>query len=264
MDKVLFCGCSYVYGSGLDKEVHDPFLWVNMLHQSEILRRFQLVNSSEGGKSNTRIFQDAVFNISKGNVKYAFICWTSNPRYEVSLGLELYATKACFSPNVALRDYNLNHMSYSKKYLQTVRDRFVSLANLHYEILNIVYYVNSLINLAKKFNTKIFFVNTLCEWDEYYFNKIENVLPDNYTTFTQQLLQVTTRDDEEILKLYNKIHHEYNQAGGIQESYWLNLYNSLRNQKIDVNQDNIHPGIKSNHLYYKTFLEILKEKLDTV
>jgi hypothetical protein len=35
----------------------------------------------------------------------------------------------------------------------------------------------------------------------------------------------------------------------------------MRSQRIDVNQDNIHPGIQSNNLYAEQFSNTLKQLL---
>jgi hypothetical protein len=42
---------------------------------------------------------------------------------------------------------------------------------------------------------------------------------------------------------------------------WLNLYSSMQANKIDVNNDNVHPGIKSNNLYFELFSSLLTNQL---
>jgi hypothetical protein len=266
---VLFAGCSMTAGTGLtvtdpagpndavaDKQ--DPRLWVNLLHQN-LFHEYGLINCAQAGRSNSNIFKDAVYNLAKYPCKYAFVAWTCMPRYEVSLALELYHTWRLFKPNVSIAELNSKEFNYSKKYLTDINDRFTMLANAHYEILLLVEYVNSLVNLCKKIGTKIFFINALCPWDDKYFDTIHNVLPNDYTPFTQELIRTNHRDDKEIFALYNKIHQEYKDVGGIQLSHWLNLYESFRNLQIDFNSDNLHPGTKSNILYYEKFSQKLKE-----
>lgn len=261
MKKVLFAGCSYVSGNGFELSKEDPNLWVNLLHQHTQLKNFELVNAGRGGRSNAGIFQDAVWHISQGNIDIAVICWTSMPRYEMSLGLETYDTRAVFMPNATLLGHNLNDVNYSQSYLEGIRDRFTSLVHAHEEILNLVYYVNSLVNLIQITGTKVFFVNSLCPWDLNYFTKLEHVLPEDYTNFTKTLINMETREDQEIFQLYDKIHGEYQHAGGIQESHWLNLYQSLKSLQIDTNTDNVHPGINSNQQYYNLLNQPLISKL---
>jgi len=58
------------------------------------------------------------------------------------------------------------------------------------------------------------------------------------------------------------IHNHYQEYGGIQEHYWLNLYNSQDNIKIDVvsNRDS-HPGYASQTLFAEYFYNKITEKL---
>jgi len=250
MNKILFCGCSFVAGTGFELNKQEPNLWVNLLKNHNKFKHLELINVAQGGRSNSGIFQDAVFNLSKYKFEYAIVSWTSVPRYELSLGLETYPTRMCVGANTQQSDHNLNNINYPKNYLQNINDRFVALSHPHEEILNLIHYVNSLINLCNLTDTKIYFVNALCPWDENYFDKLQNVMPSDYTNFTQQIINVDHRNDQEINDLYIKIHTEYTNAGGIQKNHWLNLYSSLIRNRIDTNQDGFHPGIKSNQLFY--------------
>lgn len=262
MKYTLFAGCSYTAGTGFLQEKHDSALWVNILfNSSKQLKQTQLLNVAEPGRSNQGIFADAVYNLTTRPCKYAIVEWTNSPRYEVELGLELYETKQVFIPNSPTRTHNLNDRTYSSTYLDKVRDRFTSLAHLHYEIKNLVHYVNSLTSLAKLTKTKIFFVNGLCQWDVDYFDKMEHVLPNSYTKFTKKLLNIENRDDTEIVALYEKIHNQYQQLGGIQPNHWLNLYQSMRHLRIDTNSDHVHPGSLSNQNYATQFLSVIEHQL---
>lgn len=253
MSITLFAGCSYTDGAGFALGKDEPGLWVNLLHRNnEILNKTQLLNVSRAGVSNARIFQDTMFNLATvPDVKYVFVAWTSMPRYEISLGLETYETRQVFIANCEAREHNLHNITYPKKYLEKIRDRWISLANDHYEILNLVYYVNTIVHLCKQLDKQVFFVNAVCPWDDQYFERLENVLPNAYTEYTRQLLDVDTRDDEQIFKLYAKIHNEYADIGGIHHRHWLNLNHSMRSNRIDVNDDNVHPGLQSNRLYHE-------------
>lgn len=262
MQYTLFSGCSYTAGSGFLQEKSDSELWVNIMHScvSE-LSTTHLLNVAQGGRSNENIFSDSVYNLTKYNCKYAFVEWTSCPRYELNLGLEMYDTRQIFIPNVPTRDHTLNDCTYSASYLNKIRDRFTTLSHPHYEIRNLICYVNSLISVANLTGTKIFFINGLCPWDIDYFYRLTDVLPSSYTNFTKNILNVDNRDDKEIFAIYDKIHNQYNNSGGIHRDCWLNLYSSMSSQKIDVNSDNIHPGKMSNQLYAEHFSLEFKNKI---
>jgi hypothetical protein len=259
----LFSGCSYTAGSGFELEKNDPSLWVNLLHSRQLqLSNTQLLNVAIGGGSNADIFKSTVFNLlTQPNIKYVFVQWTSVPRYTLSLGLETYSTTQSFIPNLNLRTHNLHNITYSSNYLRQINDRFTALAHDHYEIVNLLYYINSINHLCQIKKCQIFHINGLCPWDYDYFTKVNNVLPSDYTEYTKAQIQIDTRSDNEIFELYNIIHNEYNTPGGIQKDTWINLYSSMRNQRVDVNNDGVHPGVKSNQLYYQQFVQTLDSKL---
>lgn len=256
----LFSGCSYTAGSGFALEKNEPDLWVNQLHQQFFSDTTKL-NVSIGARSNAGVFQDTITALVNHSVKYAVVEWTTMPRYELELGFELYSTKQAFIPGSPCRDHKLNQIQYTSKYLNSIRDRFTMLAHDCYEIFNVIKYTNTITKLANQTGTRVFFVNGLCPWDQDFFDKKINALPDQYTTYTQKLLNVSDRDDSEVFQLYNKLHKEFDDCGGVDKSTWLNLYSSMRNNRIDVNEDNIHPGIKSNQLYFESFSNSLSNML---
>lgn len=248
----LFTGCSFVAGSGFPIGKAQPELWVNLLH-AELLKNTKLLNVAEAGKSNAGIFQNTMKElVDRGSdIKYAFVSFTSYPRFEMSTGLELYETRLSLMPNGVVRDYVLNGITYTKEYLTNVRDRLVSIPNDHYETVKLIEYANIIKRFCNKNGTKVFFINAICSWDNNFFTRLDGVSPDQFTEYTKQLINVSQRDDDEIFKLYDKIHDEYNDAGGVWSEHWLNLYNSLREMRVDVNDDGIHPGVQSNKEYAK-------------
>ncbi len=261
MLKVVFAGCSFTagYGCGNDdvQEKLSPFLWVNLCHTNiKRLADLELVNIGVSGSSNTEIFQNVVRYMSEhGNSIDTIFCqWTSMPRYNWIAGFELWDTSQRIT-NVDQRcDVNLNKgISWSKEYISDLTNRLRVMHHLHWEILKVVDYVNIIIKLANKLNIpNVFFINGLCPWDNNYFKELKNVKPESYTEFTKkEILNIDSRDDEDIYKLYKLAHQHYHSAGSILEHYWLNLYNSFIDNQVDVNYDNRHPGKKSNQLYYQ-------------
>lgn len=261
MTYTLFSGCSLTAGSGFPKERDEPALWVNLLH-SHLFPHTIKLNVGFGGRSNAGIFQDTVKGLLTHQVEYAIVQWTSTARYNLELGLELYNTSQHFIPNSPCRDHNLHNIKYTAQYLNSVRDRFTSLVHDSYEIINLLEYANSITKLAEKTNTRVFFINGVCPWDQHFFDRKTNVLPDQYTKYTQQLLNTETRDDDEIFKLYNKMHNQFDAVGGVNESNWLNLYNSMLDNRIDFNEDNSHPGVDSNRRYFEIFSNSLHNTLN--
>jgi hypothetical protein len=274
MSKVIFTGCSLTAGNGwVDLPPADsqgieckdhPDLWVNLCH-SELaqLKDLNLINLGQGGASNAEIFKNTVSAISEyqHNINTIFCQWTAMPRYTFNVGFELWRTSETTIPDARSKtDVNLsNGTKWDRKYLDDLLDRFLVLHHLHYEIINVVTYSNILQRLAKSFSIKLYFINGICPWDQDYFTRLNNVLPENYTTFTKnEILEINSRSDEDIFKLYNKLHTDYDDAGGIYPTQWINLYSSMVDNRIDVNYDKKHPGTKSNQIYFKQIKKFLE------
>lgn len=229
MSYTVFTGCSVTEGINLPYPKEDPDLWVNVLHrQNQLLSQTKLINLGLHGRSNANIFLDSINCIlNHKNTKYLFVQWTNAPRYEIDLGVELYNTRVSFIHNRGnFLDIELNDITFSSKWLEKVNKTFMSLSHQHCEILAIVKYTNHLISLAKLKNIEIFFLAAPVLWDTDYFKRIDlasNFDVNRLTPNTRKFLNVNNRSDDEILKLYNKIHDEYEQAGGIQDEYWCTL-----------------------------------------
>jgi hypothetical protein len=269
MSKVVFAGCSFTAGSGWDKTAHGreckdhPDLWVNLCAtQIDQIKDLEVVNFGQGGASNSEIFKNTVQAIGDFDCEIdAIFCqWTSMPRYSFDVGLELWPTREALHGARSKHDVNLNRGdTWSRKYLDDLLDRLLVLHHLHGEIVKVVEYVNILQKLTRALGIKIYFINGLCPWDQDYFLKLNNVLPERYTEFTKkEILNIDSRDDEDIFKLYKKMHNDYVKVGGVDPTCWINLYDSMKQNMLDTNYDNLHPGIKSNQLYFqqiKNFLE---------
>jgi len=267
--KAVFTGCSFTAGNGwIDIEDSagiacrdHPDLWVNLCHsESPELTDLELVNLGQShGASNIEIFRSTVSAIANygTDIKYLFVQWTAMPRYNFNAGLETWNTSLKMHRDGrgrgVLQDINLNTgETWSKDYLDDLLGRFLVLHHVHYEILNVVEYANSIAGLCDQIGIKVLFINGLCPWDDNYFTKLEgpDVHPENYTSFTKEsILNIKSRSDKDIFKLYNQIHSDYANAGNIKSNLWINLYNSFQNSQIDTNFDRRHPGKLSNQLF---------------
>jgi hypothetical protein len=259
----IFCGCSYVQGIGLELEKNDSNLWVNILHKSiGPLSATRLINAGVGGAANEDIFLSALHNLlDHQDCCYLFVAWTSLKRLHVNPSVELYATNL-YLERSSIPDVGVNpNITIPGKYVENIRDRFFDLTHTHYDLLKILQYTNVIGQLANKLDVKVFFINSLLPVDTNYFTHIltETRVPTDTTFYTQKLLNLDTRDDEEYLILYDKIHSEYKKTGGLDHN-WLNIDRGFRRYfYADAGNDNLHPGIKSN----KNFAHFLIEKFNS-
>lgn len=260
MKKILVVGCSMTRGHGLQKESEDPKLWVN-----QILSPFgEIHNLSCTGRNNQWIFHETVSAMlaEKNSYDIVLVGWSAIPRYFFHVGLELYSVHTMLS-NI---DINVNNkVTFSGRWLERIGNDLKKIHNDHWDILDLIKYVNTLIALQETSpSKKIFFVNTLSPWCRNYFNFQTHSLPSELNIYEQNLLQIETRDDDEIFALYKMIHKHYSKYGGIRESHWLNLYDSLRSMQVDnVSACDNHPGYLSQEKFTQYLGPILQEKMNT-
>lgn len=254
--KILAIGCSMTRGHGLELEQDDPKLWVNTVFGP----LGAVKNISKSGKNNYWIFLETLAEIIKNSYDIVVVGWSAIPRYNFYAGLGL-------SEQITQLDHldvNLHPgITHKAAWIKQIGDNLRKIHNDHWDILDLVKYVNTLIYVQETCqNKKIFFVNTLCPWSSEYFNHKKISLPCDLTEYERQMLQADTRDDSETLAIYNMIHSQYFRYGGIRESHWLNLYDSLQSMQIDrVSITDAHPGYRSQQKYLEYLQPILKTKL---
>jgi len=276
MSKVVFTGCSFTAGNGwvnadpdTSKKIADKTndsLWVNLCHtQIDQLKNLELINYGQGGASNADIFKNTVQAIAnhKDQIDLLFCQWTSMPRYSFDVGFELWNTAESIDPR-ARSTINVGLSSgkkWDRKYLDDLLNRLLVLHHLHGEIVKVVDYSNILQKLAQGFGIKLYFINGLCPWDQDYFLRLTVGTPEDYTPFTKkEILDIDSKSDKDIQKLYTIMHDDYDRVGGIDPASWVNLYSSMKQNQTDSNYDNAHPGIISNQHYLQQVKQFLESR----
>jgi hypothetical protein len=254
---VLVVGCSYAYGTGLKLEKHDPCLWVNQLFPNA-----NITNAAKIGANNHWIFLETMSQLHKQSYDIVLVAWSAIPRYNFHVGLELYPVETMLR-----KDYDINlhsKIKISGSWLGSIGNNLNKIHNDHWDLFDLVKYVNILIQLqVKSRQGKLVFVNSLGPWCNNYFEHKKINLPSDLDPYIQFLLEVDHRNDEDIFKLYDMIHTHYTEYGGIQENYWLNLYNSLKKQQLDdASVTDLHPGYQSQQAYVTYLSPLLHKKLN--
>lgn len=259
--EILFGGCSIVQGVGLPGLAQDPDNFANIVGKE---LKGKVTNIAVRGNSNERIFLETAHELSQRRYDLVTVCWTSYPRHVIWPGLELYECRRALTPGPShlgpktIIEHNGNDISWTSAEFEKIRQWFMMLTHDHYSILDICRYISVLEKLVGLQGGKIYFVNTLCAWDPGYFEQFDQladtvVQPDMLTSYTNQLLNSEHRDDDQIDALFHIMGRDYQRVGGIRSTSWLNLYQSLNSLKVDLGDDNEHPGPLS-HKKYAEFL----------
>lgn len=256
--KVLVVGCSFTCGTGLTLERHDSALWINQLFVDA-----DVTNVAKAGANNQWIFLETMSRLLTQSYDIVLVAWTAIPRYNFHVGLELYPVETMLTDD---RDVNLNSkVTISGKLLKSIGKNLNLIHNDHWDLLDLVKYVNLLVQLQiNTRNQKLIFVNALGPWCNNYFSAKKIQLPSDLDQYEQELLEIANRADQDIFALYDMIHLQYCKYGGIHEHNWLNLYNSLLTQQVDVaSPTDRHPGYASQEAYVKYLAPRLQKLNET-
>ena len=261
INQALVTGCSYASGYGLRLEKDDPDMWANKLLL--LIGANRIDNFAMSGSSNESIFHNTLACLLKTEYDLVIVAWTSIPRYNFHVGLELYHKEQRLSPGGGSAfDINCNVKTFKKKWVKKLINNLDQMHNDHWDYVRLIQYVNTLIHIQTTRNQKIFFVNSLLPHSENYFMYKDITLPSELSDYNQKLLNVDSRDDEEVFALYNMIHEHYRNYGGIQENFWLNLDQGSGTLQIDpISKDDPHPAYNSQEKFVEYLTPILKEKL---
>ena len=257
--RMLFCGCSITAGAGLPGEKTCPQLWVNQI--ADLIGSTQAENAAMTGRNNYWIFMETLCKIINDSYDIVIVAWSGIPRYCFHAGLELYST------HTMLYDMDINLVGGNTvpgKWLQETGDRLRKLHNDHWDIVELIKYVNTLSHVQHARGGQIFFVNAMCPWSADFFAKKYITVPTDLDPYTHDLLQCDLRHDDDIFELYHMIHEQYAQVGTVRPELWLNLYSSLRSMQIDnASRTDHHPGIQSQETFVQCLWSTLKQKIES-
>jgi hypothetical protein len=253
---ILVSGCSFSAGYGMPGKHSDKNNWPNLLAKE--LGINAVTNVSRTGSNNHWIFLETVSAMLQDHYDLILVQWSTIPRFKFKVGLELYPVDTMLDDDINI----VGRRTIKKEWLIEIKNRLLEIHNDHWDILDLVKYVNVLIELqVRARHGKIFFINGLGPWPHGYFDKKQIDLPSDLDPFTHDLLQAEFRDDDEIFQLYSMIHDHYAGYGSIQQQHWLNLYQAMSQIKIDTIQSNdAHPGLASQSIFADLFAQQITNK----
>ena len=261
---ILFSGCSWAQGQGLEQLTNDENNMCNVFAKEYFKENYRCSNIARGGNSNLAIFTDTVQELLQNQYDYAFVCWSSYPRYNFQIGFEpnMFNRRVYFTGPASRAEYRGHKLQFSTEWFNDFKDKYMLIHHDHFEVCAIMKYIGILETLAQKIGTKIYYVNTLCGWDTKFFDRVNGYTPhtlaEHLTRKTRRLLDAGTRDPQETFDLYQLMHVHFAELGGIRPNKWINLYPSCLNlwftcydpkfdytpeeTKIDIGLDNWQPG----------------------
>jgi hypothetical protein len=247
-----FVGCSFTVGVGLDLEKSDANNYANIVanHYSADVK-----NSAVGGNSNYNIFMSALNEILYNKPDKIFVQWSTLNRLWVYPGPD---TELALSHTIK-DDYGYRDLFYSKKELQKFIDTYQLLNHDYHHISTLINYCNILTEISKN-KTQLIFINGLLPWSREILS-LDTTLDfsKNLSNYTKEILEFNSRDDNELLEFFTKLNKDMQR---LNQTMWVNMFDSFISLNIDLGTDNAHPGPKSHALYAEMIINYLKDHND--
>ena len=242
-----FCGCSFTQGVGLKLEKDDINNYSNI-----IATNFNAAtkNLAKGGNSNYNIFMSALSELLNSPPDVLFVQWTALNRLWLYPGPDT----ELFLGYTVTEDYTYRDIYYTKSEMQKMSDQYHTLNHDYHNLMVLIDYCNILEKVAT--NTKIVFIDGLIPWTkEIYDTTTVNDYSKNLSEYSKQLFEFDLRDDAELNSIFVRLNNHITDAGN---SNWVNMFNSMIKQKIDLGNDGSHPGPKSHRLYADMIIKYLE------
>jgi hypothetical protein len=243
-----FVGCSLTYGEGLPGGLSDPDNYTQLIGQHYDVT---VNNLSRRGNSNYQIFMTAINEILYNTPDKLFVQWSALNRLWLYPGPD---TEFVVSFDHS-EDYNYRDIYYSKKELQQFSDQFHILNHDYQNLLTICNY-SRILNTLSMNKTGLVFVNGLLTWTPEIMDPLSILnMSDTFSDYTKEILEFDSRSDDEIIRFFNQL----NQAAiQLDMKQWVNMFESLKAQQIDIADDIVHPGSKSHHKYADMIINYLE------
>lgn len=248
MDKFTFIGCSFTVGEGLEFEKTDVSNYTNIISKKY---NATTINVAVSGNSNYNIFMKALNELIFNTPDKLFIQWSALNRLWLYPGPDTKLT-ICQSIN---SDYTYRDIFYKKKELQKFTDMYHLLNHDYNNILTLINFCNVLTELSNK--TQLIFINGLLPWTKEIItlDTLHNMSV-NLSQYTKEILEFDSRSDDELNKFFIEL---YTTVNTLDRNLWVNMFDSLVDNTIDIGIDNAHPGPKSHALYAEMIIKYLEE-----
>lgn len=252
MKDALFVGCSFTADCGFTLENQSKYHWPHLFCQQT---NYTMHNYAIGGMSNHEIFLRTTELSACNSYDLVVLMWSSSERhwiYCADQNVDDFTIVNSATPGRGLGGLRAD-TTYVKNY-----------AKLHYKWFNNRYigvkqwllYSLALENFLKKLNIPYIFIKG-------FDNSISDVLNATYNNGFQNidnlnsLLDFDNRPDDYILEKLNVLQNLVQKQD---TTHWLNLNKkSFRELTVDLADDLIHPGIKTNAVLANSLVKFYKE-----
>ena len=233
---ICFNGCSFTFGEGFSQTERDRYTYDRLVAAQ---LRCDQDNISLPGSSNYLCFMRSCRAIISQKYDLVITQWTALNRIWVFPGPDT----GYFTNDVKHPDYRYRDLYLSEKEKKKFNETLLIMNHDYRNIMDLVDYCAVLGSLADHYNVKLIHINGLVPWQRDLLNRSIDNLEKDLSDYTKQILDFANRQDHEVLSFFLDLQNKFLE---LDQTKWINLFESWQNNLLDFASDGSHPGILSH------------------
>lgn len=249
--KALFVGCSFTADCGFSPENQPKYHWPHLFCQHT---GYNLVNLAIGGMSNQEIFLRTTEAITKNTYDLVVVMWSDISRHWAYCSDNNVDDFTILNSGIASGFQS--DLEFTKTYAKM---HYTYFDNKYVNTKNWLLYCIALGNLLENKNIQYIFARGFHNYIDRFVNAKYDA--DGFTNIDvlKGFLDFDNRPDDYILKKITGIQDLINIQG---QSKWVNLFsNSFKDMIIDLSDDHMHPGPKTNAEFSSKLINFYEQSI---
>jgi len=245
MIKVCFNGCSFTVGEGFDVNQRDQYIYDRLVSRE---CGFEQSNIAEGGSGNYEIFMRSARALQQ-DFDILFIQWSALNR------IWLYPGPDCkWYSNDGYDEFHYREIKLDKPSKKIFENTLLMMNHDYHNISKLVDYCSILERLSEHHGKTVIHINGMVPWTNDLTKPLLTDLSQSLSEYTKGILDFDYRDDQEIIQLFCSLQQKFAE---LNQSRWVNLFNSFYSDTIDHGPQGHHPGIKSHEIMAQKIVHYL-------
>jgi len=242
-----FHGCSFTFGEGYTVSDWNKNGYPSLVSKNYI---WEFANHAIPGSSNLKIFHSASKSILSGTYKKIFVQWSNPNRLWLGPGPSTW----WFTNDTKFPDFTYRDLHINTKDQKLIKEKLLMLNHDYQNLIELCNYCNILEQLADYNKVQLIFINGLLHWSQDLFTPILTDLSTHFSNYTKEIFDFENRDDTELEQMHAEL---LKATSTINQSLWVNIFNSMQQFKIDNGPLGHHPGPKTQKMLAEKIIEYL-------
>lgn len=221
-------------GEGFDLDQRDIFAYDRLVCNT---LQWHHTNIAKGGSGNHEIFMRSAVSLMQ-DYDVLFVQWSALNR------IWFYPGPNCeWFMNDGLDEFRYRDVYLNRTNKKKFTENLLIMNHDYHNIFELVDYCSILDRLAAYHDKIVVYINGLVPWTDDLSRNLGNDLDRELSPYTKNILDFQYRDDRDILEFINSLRKKFSE---LDQSRWVNLFDSFQKSSVDVGPQGHHPGPKSH------------------